>query len=255
LTDNQDIRICKENTNIIQRKGLKMALIKLGTIVTDIRGAIGGVIFSRNKSGAIARQRTTPVNPRTPLQNAIRALVASISQAWRASTSTVQKAAWAVFGSNVDAKNKLGEVIKLSGFNQFMKSNLAAQNAGLPQILDAPIVFTLPGEDPTLATVVSEAAQTIAVTFDDALPWVDEDDAALLVYMGLPQDDSIGFFNGPWRYAGALLGDGVTPPVTGDPVPCPFVCAAGQKIFTKAKIIRADGRVSDDFRTNAIAGA
>ena len=232
-----------------------MALIKLGGIVSDIRGAIGGIVFSRNKSGAIARQRTVPINPKTALQSAIRAIIASVSQSWRTATSTAQKAAWAVFGANVDAKNKLGETIKLSGFNQYVKSNTAAINAGLPAILDAPVVFTLPGEDSTLAAVVSEAAQTIAVTFDDTLDWVGEDDAALLVYMGLPQDDSVEFFNGPWRYAGALLGDAADPPETGDPVPCSFVCAAGQKIFTQAKIIRADGRISDSFRANIIASA
>lgn len=232
-----------------------MALVKFGGGITEMRGSIGGTVFSRNKSGAIARQRTTPINPKSALQSAIRALQSVVAQAWRSATSAAQKAAWAVFAANVPAKNKLGEVINLSGFNQYVKSNMTAQNAGLPAIAGAPIVFTLPGEDPTVTGVVSEGSQDIAVAFDDARDWVDEDDAAMIVQMGIPQDDSIEFFDGPWRHAGAILGDNTTAPTTPEQVAVPFPVAAGQKIFIRTKIIRADGRVSDSFQVSAIAGA
>lgn len=230
-----------------------MALIKLGGLISDIRGSVGGTVFSRNKSGAIARQRTTPVNPQSVLQTAIRAIVALVSQAWRTGTTTVQKAAWAVFASNVPAKNKLGESINLSGFNQYVKSNTAALNAGLPAIADAPVVFTLPGEDHLFAATVDAGTGKISVVFDDTREWVDEDDAAMLIYMGLPQDDSINFFDGPYRYAGAILGDGVTPPTTPDAtIDVPFEVADGQKVWVRGKIIRADGRLSDFFRSESI---
>lgn len=231
-----------------------MALVKFGGGITDMRGSIGGTVFSRNKSGAIARQRTTPINPKTALQSAIRAILSFVAQLWRTGTTAVQKAAWATYAANVPAKNKLGEVINLSGFNQFVKSNTTLKAAGIAEIADAPTIFTLPGEDPTYAAVVSEAGQTIAVTFDDTRDWVDEDGAAYIVQMGIPQDDSVTFFDGPWRAAGAILG-AVIPPVTGDTVPVPFPVVADQQIFTRAKIIRADGRVSDWFRSAVIAGA
>jgi hypothetical protein len=230
-------------------------LVKWGGGIVDGRGSIGGTTFSRNRYGAIARARTKPVNPKTALQSAVRALMATISQAWFALVSIAQRADWAVYAANVPAKNKLGEVINLTGFNMFVKSNMAAQNAGLPQILDGPAVFTLPGEDPTFAVVASEATQDLACTFDALAAWVDEDDAALIVQMGIPQNDSINFFDGPWRHAGAILGDGTTPPVTGDSVTAPFPIVAGQKIFTRARIILADGRLSDWFRVDSICGA
>lgn len=230
-----------------------MALVKFGGGITEMRGSIGGTVFSRNKSGAIARQRTTPINPKTALQSAIRAILAFVSQLWRTGTSAAQKAAWAVFAANVEAKNKLGEVIHLSGFNQFVKSNTAIKNAGLAAISDAPTVFTLPGEDPLFATAIDAGTGKISVTFDDARDWVDEDEAAMLVYMGLPQDDSIGFFDGPWRYAGSIEGDGVTAPTTPDAnIDVPFPVADGQKVWVKAKILRADGRLSDSFRFDSI---
>lgn len=232
-----------------------MALIKFGGGVVDARGSIAGNVFSRNRYGNYMRARTKPVNPQSVRQSAIRALMALISQAWFAVVSIAQRADWAVYASNVPETNKLGEVIRLSGFNQYVKSNLAAQNAGLPAIADGPSVFTKPGEDPTYAAVISEATQTIANTFDATADWANEDDAGLIVQMGIPQNDSIEFFDGPWRHAGTILGDSVTPPVTGDPVTAPFPVVANQKIFTRARIIRADGRLGDWFRSIALAGA
>ena len=230
-------------------------LVRWGGGIVDGRGSIGGTTFSRNKSGAYARSRTKPVNPKTVLQSAIRAIVSLVSATWAAGVSAAQKAEWAVFASNVPAKNKLGEVINLSGFNQYTKSNVAAINAGLPAILDGPPIFVLPGEDPTFAIVASEATQDLAITFDALRDWVDEDDAGLIVQMGVPQSEGVTFFDGPWRHAGVILGDGTTPPITGDPVSVPFPIVAGQQIFARAKIIRSDGRLSDWFRISAIAGA
>lgn len=230
-----------------------MALVKLGGLISDIRGSVGGTVFSRNKSGAIARQRTTPINPKTILQTAIRAIIALVSQAWRTGTTTAQKAAWAVFAANVPAKNKLGETINLSGFNQYVKSNTAALNAGLPAIPAAPVVFTLPGEDHLFAGSADAGTGKLSITFDDTRDWVDEDDAAMLIYMGLPQDDSITFFDGPYRYAGAILGDSVAAPTTPDAtIDVPFEIADGQKVWIRGKILRADGRLSDFFRDESI---
>jgi hypothetical protein len=229
-------------------------LVKFGGGITDMRGSIGGTVFSRNKSGAIARQRTTPINPRTALQSAARAILSFISQLWRSGPSAAQKEGWDTFAKNVEASNKLGETIRNTAANQFTKSNTVFRNAGIPEILDAPVIFTLPGADPTFAIVASEATQELAITFDDTREWVDEDGAALIVQMGLPQDDSINFFGGPYRKTDPILG-AVVPPVSGDPVAVSFPISAGQKIFARAKIIRADGRVSGWFPVSAIAGA
>ena len=231
-----------------------MATIKFGGGITEMRGSIAGNTFSRNKAGAYVRARTTPINPSTARQSAVRALTALISQTWFAIASAAQRAAWAVFASNMPTTNKVGDVIYISGFNQFMKSNIAAQNAGLTAIADAPVVFTLPGEDVTFSTIVDEATQMIATTFDDAAPWAAEDGGALIVQMGLPQNASIEFFNGPWRHAGAVPG-AVIPVTSPQNIAVPFPVAEGQKIFTRARIIRADGRLSDWFRYTSLGTA
>lgn len=228
-------------------------LLKFGGLVVDGRGSVGGTTFSRNRYGAYARARITPVNPKTPRQSVIRAIVAAVTIRWLGSLSQAQRDAWAVFASNVPAKNKLGEVINLSGFNQFSKSNIVADNAGLTSINDAPIVFDLPGEDPGYSTEVDAGTGKITVVFTDNKPWVTLDEAGLIVQMGIPVNNSIGFFDGPWRHAGVILGDNVSPPTSPDStIDVAFPVGDGQRVYTRAKIILPDGRVSDWFRSNSI---
>lgn len=233
-----------------------MALIRFGGGIVEMRGSIGGTVYSRNRSGAIARARVTPVNPQTPRMSAIQAIIAQVTAAWANLLSDAQRAAWAVFADNVPSKNKLGEEISLSGFNQYVKSNTVLLNAGLAVIADAPILFTLPGEDPTFATEVDAGTGIISVVFDDTRDWVGEDTSGLVVQMGIPVSPGINFFDGPWRHAGVILGDGTTPPTSPDvTISVPFEVGDGQKVFTRGKVVRGDGRVSDWFRSNSIVAS
>ena len=225
-----------------------MALIKFGGGIIEMRGSIAGNVFSRNRYGAYMRARTKPINPNSSRQDAIRAIVSEVSLRWFGSLTQLQRDAWGVFAANVPAKNKLGEVIYLSGFNQFVKSNIASLNAGLDGINEGPVVFDLPGADLDFVPSIDAGTQLISIVFADGRPWCDEDGAAMIVQMGLPKNDSIEFFNGPWRHAGAIEGDSVAAPTTPETFAVPFVVADEQKVWVRAKILRADGRLSDWFQ-------
>ena len=228
-------------------------LVRYGGGILDARGSIGGQTHSRNRYGAYVRARTTPVNPQSSRQSAIRAIVAAVSEAWNGTLTAVQRAAWEVFASNVPETNKLGETINLTGFNQYVKSNIAALNADQPAIADAPIIFTLPGEDILYSTEIDAGTGKITIAFDDARDWLDEDEGAMIVQMGIPQNASINFFDGPWRHAGIIQGNLAIPPTTPDSaIDVPFSVGDGQKVWTRAKILRADGRLSDWFRDDSI---
>lgn len=228
-------------------------LVKFGGMIVDGRGSIAGNTYSRNRSGPYVRARTTPVNPKSARQSAIRAIIASVAAAWSDTLTTVQRAAWAVFAAAVPATNKLGETIFLSGFNQFVKTNVAAINGGNPQLAVAPIVMELPGEDTDFAATIDAGTGLISIVFDDARDWLDEDLGLMIVEMGLPKTAGTGFFDGPWRHAGVIAGDSVAPPTTPDSsLSVPFSVGDGQKVWVRAKIQRADGRLSDWFRDDTI---
>jgi len=230
-----------------------MALVKVGGGITDIVGSIGGTTFARNSSGLYMRARVKPVNPNSVRQSAIRAIVAQVSAYWSNTLTVAQRAAWAVFGAAMPAKNKLGETIYLTGFNQFVKSNIALLNGGKAIVPTAPIVLTLPGEDTSFAVTVDSVTGKMSITFDDTRDWLDEDGAHMIVQMALPQAAGVTFCDGPWRHAGVLDGDGTTPITSPDAtLDVPFSVGDGQMVFIRGKIQRADGRLSGWFRSSSI---
>jgi len=225
-----------------------MALIKFGSGISAMSGAVGGVVYAKNRYGNYARNWAKPVNPNTSRQAAVRNTMAQLVQAWKDTLTETQRYQWNVYASNVQVKNRLGEDIYLSGFNQFCRSNLSILNAGLTQVDGGPGILSLPNTDISLATAYAAGAQQVSVTFDDTLDWLDEAGGAMLIYVGQPVSESKSFFAGPYRYAGSIEGDDTTPPTTPAVISTPFVVQAGQKLWTRARIVRADGRLSNFFQ-------
>lgn len=99
-----------------------MALIKFGAFITDVRGKVGGTVFSKNKSGAYAKNRVLPSNPRTGAQQSVRGFFGSLSTQWRALTQD-QREAWSELASTLSFQNKVGDSVKISGIALFQKFN------------------------------------------------------------------------------------------------------------------------------------
>lgn len=114
-----------------------MALIKLGAFVTEVSGKVGGSIFSRNKGGAYVKNRVVPLNPDTNFQSAVRAIFASISQAWSGLTQN-QITAWNNAVGDFPYQNRLGEKKTLSGKALFQRLNDNLLNIGESLITDVP---------------------------------------------------------------------------------------------------------------------
>jgi hypothetical protein len=232
------------------------ALIKLGGAVADIRGSIGGIVFSRNKSGAIARNRTIPTNPSSALQGEIRSAMSAVRAAFYETLTDAQRALWNDYAFNTEVTNRLGESTKVTGYNMFCRVNLASLYTGGDIITAAPTTFDLGETDPALALEVSAGAENqLDVTFDTGLAWVNETGSKVLIYASRPQNPGVNYFKGPYQYAGSVLGNATTAPTSPATLSSPFEVTAGQKVFIQARILRADGRLSAPFRTSVVAGA
>ncbi len=112
-------------------ESILMAIIKLGAMVVGIRGTMGGVTFSANKSGPYARVWSRSANPRTTFQQDQRSVIAAIPVLWRVLTA-MQQAAWDTWAAlpAQDRTNSLGETISISGFNWFTIINTRLINIG-----------------------------------------------------------------------------------------------------------------------------
>lgn len=224
-----------------------MASIKLGSIVSDIRGSIGGTVFSRNGGGAYAKQRTKPTDPNTSGQQLMRAITSSMYAAWAALTAAV-RTDWGTYASNVTLVNRLGDVINVSAYNMYCRTRAIIQRLGMTMPAAAPTVMTLAEQDPAAVVTPDASGKTLSVAFNNTLGWAGEIGGTLIVYQGLPQNGSVNTYNGQYKIIGSVAG-AVTPPASPSVMPSLYAMAAGQKCPIQFRILRADGRLSTPFRT------
>lgn len=225
-----------------------MALIKFGGGVVQMSGSIAGDTFARNRFGNYSRARTKPVNPKSPRQMAARILVMMLAEQWRESPMTdAIRTAWETYANSVNWNNKLGEAVKLTGFNHFIRSNASRITAGGSLITAAPTDLGLPPADPAFVCTGSEATNLISVAFDVTFDWVDEDAGYFSVDQGEPQNASRNFFGGPFRWGGSEQGNLTTPPTSPFTFTAPFTLIEGQKVWCRARVIREDARCSTQF--------
>lgn len=216
-----------------------MALFK-SQIVTQASGSVGGVTFSRNRSGMYLRARAVPVNPATARQQVMRNATSQLSQMWVSTLTENQRIGWTNYAANIAFKNKLGDVHHLSGLPMFVRCNAPRLQledpVDTPVILDAPTVFTL--GDPIEDAEITQDGQTpygVTLSFEATGSATDQ----ALIYVSRPQNESINYFRGPYQLQGRTEMDAGTFRLQPNPK-----WAAGQKIFVQVRITYSDGRLS-----------
>lgn len=118
--------------------------IKYSALVSGARNKLNGSVASRNRYGDYFRNKTTPINPRTAYQTAVRAVFAMFSSAWLSLTQA-QVAAWNAASANFPFTDIFGDTLFLSGNSLFVKLNTNIKNAGGTQIDDPPEKVAVPG--------------------------------------------------------------------------------------------------------------
>lgn len=230
-----------------------MALVKYGGGILAMSGSIGGNTHARNRFGFYTRARTKPVNPNSDRQTTARARIMLLTEAWRDELSDAQRTAWEAYAAAIIWNNKLGEQVKLTGFNHFVRSNAAYLQVTPDRFTDGPTTMSLPAGDPAFAIELSEA-NGITVTFDSTMAWASEGGAGMMIDIGTPQNPTRNFFGGPWRYHGWIGGTipGPTPSPDGPtPVTC-WTLIEGHRVWARASIVRADGRLSTKYTANSV---
>lgn len=232
-----------------------MAGVLYGAGVVQMSGSIAGTTFARNRYGNYARARTTPINPNSTRQQAIRAAIAEACARWSETLTGAHRAAWGVYGDNVAMIGKFGQTIHLSGFNHYIRCNAARIQVGFTPIDNAPVIFELPAKDPAMAIAPDAGDQLLNLSFDNTMAWANEDGGILWMYQGKPQNAQRNFFGGPWRWVMCVGGNSETPPTSPDVAPCVFAIGEGQHQWVYCRIQRADGRLSEPFRADAFCSA
>jgi hypothetical protein len=133
-----------------------MAKIKLGGLAQDARGSLNGTTFSRNRSGAYARAKASPVQPRTVRQLAQRAIFSAVSQEWR-NLADAERASWEAWATTHPVTDVFGDAQILSGNAAYLLVNANRQTLGLPS-------SDTPPPDPTNLPPAAVSATAVAST-------------------------------------------------------------------------------------------
>lgn len=225
-------------------------------VYSEASGSIAGLVYSHNRGGMYTRARSTPTNPGTAQQQAIRTAVATLDNRWVNVLTAAQRAAWETYAVNTPMLDRLGEPRNVGAIGMYVRGNVPrVQSAIAEGIIDAgPTTFGLPDLSPIGATI-SEATQLISVTFEDTDVWLDEDGAALCVYASRPKNPTINYFKGPFRYANKIEGDSITPLTSPQTMAVPFAVVQGQRVFVRGVMYRADARLSPEQFLTVDVGA
>lgn len=238
-----------------------MAKIKMGSLATDVRGSIAGVTYARNRGGAYTRGRTSPVQPNSVRQAAIKGVFAAAINTWTNLLTAAQRAAWDAYAASVPYTDIFGESRYYSGQNRYAQAYIAAVNAGrtVASVSVAPTTWTN-AEGVVISNVSvnqgASSASTLASVVNTLAPSDAEAGDMLLISFGAPVTAAKNYFKGPWRHAGvATFVSGTTYPDADLTDPYGRTIASGLRLPIMIRVIKADNRLSPSTMTIVDVGA
>lgn len=219
----------------------------ISPIFAQASGSLSGTTFSHNKGGQYVRNRSTPINPASTAQTAVRNALKTLTTRWTNTLTQAERDTWKTYAVNVPIINKIGQSRVIPELAMYLRCNSPRLiNGSIATVIDAgPTIFSL-------ATFTAPALTTtpvfgLSVAYDNTDDWAIADGGFLYFYVSRPQNTAIQFFKGPYRFAGAVAGDTMTPPTSPAAMTSPFAFAAGQQVFWRANVSNADGRLSSSI--------
>lgn len=212
-----------------------MAVIKPGPMISDIRGSINGVTFGRNRAGLFARQRVAPVQPGTEKQTNVRNAVSYLQNLWRVTLTNEERATWENLGTISGGIGALGDKIRLTGIQCFLRTNVIKRIAGHTVIITAPPV---PYEI-SCPVLVFYSRVTAGVSLESIAPGMVEGDT-LQLQISPVFSPTRNFYKGPYDHTWWRKHNGEYPFTlsTGQPY------TLGDRHFITARYVDLLGRVS-----------
>lgn len=101
-----------------------MAIVKYVAPIDEMRGHLGGIVYSANGAGTYAKTWKMPAKPFSPPQSNQKAFLGSHGQYWNALTQA-QRDDWDTYAAAAPQAltNSLGQTYYASGFNWYVRIN------------------------------------------------------------------------------------------------------------------------------------
>lgn len=211
---------------------------KRGAIISPVYGEmrkkLGGVVWARNKGGPYLRLRSTPTNPSTARQMAVRANLAWCATSWETDLDEAQREQWREWAETHSWLNTLGQTIFLTALDWYCMVNARLLDAAMATIL-VPDDLSEPGPLAT-AVLAIPSATTCTIAFTPVLPT----GHAVVLWgsgpLGAGQNPNFA----QMRLIGYSAADAPTP-IT---FALPYTMGDGRKLKVYAGVLSDRGRVS-----------
>ena len=139
-----------------------MAKVAYSAILTDLRNKVGGVVFTKVRSGPMVRIKVSPTQPRTAAQTAVRSNFSASSKAWDTITQA-QRNGWISLAAGLPRKDVFGNTYYMTGLQLFQQCNRNLASIGVASISDAPAGLSV-GAPGALTLVATAATPLLTVT-------------------------------------------------------------------------------------------
>lgn len=208
--------------------------ILLGAAIGDARGSMGGMTFSKGRFGAIARQKVSPVQPRSASVLTVRGLFADLSKSWASRLSDSDRAGWNSLAAISPRTNAFGNSYHMTGLQMYQSCNRSLDAIGGTRITAAPANLDITGLL-TLSVAGDASAHTLAMTFT-ATPV--PAGAAIVVQASIPQNAGRSFFGASLKQIKVIAAAATSPQALGVVYEAEFgVLRTGTKIQIRAFVV------------------
>lgn len=175
------------------------------TTFGEIRGSVGGVTFFRNRGGICMRMRAVPIQPGTEPQGLQQNIFAGLATDWGGTLTPSSRSQWNFFANQHPVPNKVGQMIKLSGQQMYIKLNCILLTAGVAQTNTPPMNLQVRG---LAEAAISLSATGTSVVDIDVLSIVSATEYAY-VFMAANVPPGVSNVNNQLVFAGAYVGDDI----------------------------------------------
>lgn len=170
-----------------------MALVKYGPAIADARGSVGGTVFTRNRFGAVMKQRTTPKYSGYDKQVEMTTLMTQLASSWATALTVSEREAFNNAALLFTVPNALGEQVHLTGMQFFIKCNMLLTLTDQVVITVPPATAIAPAPTLTLAHTPATGIECTAIGI-----WDNTAADKLLCSVSAPLPQTVNYFKGPW---------------------------------------------------------
>lgn len=186
-----------------------MAIVQYTGAVNQIRGKLNGSVF--NKSRTVFTLQRKQQNPRRNVgfSSEPRNIFSNAQRTWKALTGT-QRTQWGLAAANNPSRNRFGDLVALSGYNQYIKAFMFATYAEqspptTPDTSPAPAPEVDAWDRGDNYWTVGFQGQPV-INFEDMILLRLNDDPGFygIVDVGLPISDGVTVYYGRYTFVGSF---------------------------------------------------